>query len=352
MTEQILPYVTAFILSVIAIQVFNPLAVKLGLVDRPCHRKRHTGAIPLIGGLAIYSAVACSSLCFLPMETSLLVYLASSALIVLVGALDDYRHLSVKMRLGFQVLVALLMIYAGGNSVHSLGNLFGLGDIELGIFSMPFTVIAAVGVMNAFNMIDGIDGLLGGLTLVALGSLLFLSIGKATESEFSLLLIFAIALIPYLFFNLRKTPKYKIFMGDSGSMFIGFSLAWMLIDFSQQPNPIFSPASALWIIALPLIDMAVTMLRRMQKGRSPFKADRTHFHHILLRAGFSSRQCLALIVALAVTINAMLCSFNVFSIDETLIFLGFLSLFFIAWYVVMHGWKMVRAVRRFTKSKP
>lgn len=349
MTDQILPYVTAFILSVIAIQVFNPLAVKLGLVDRPCHRKRHTGAIPLIGGLAIYSAVACSSLCFLPMETSLLVYLASSALIVLVGALDDYRHLSVKMRLGFQVLVALLMIYEGGNSVHSLGNLFGLGDIELGMFSVPFTVIAVVGVMNAFNMIDGIDGLLGGLTLVALGSLLFLSIGKATESEFSLLLIFAIALIPYLFFNLRKNPKYKIFMGDSGSMFIGFSLAWMLIDFSQQPNPIFSPASALWIIALPLIDMAVTMLRRIQKGRSPFKADRTHMHHILLRAGLTPRQCLAFIIALAFSTNAVLWVFKVFQAYEPIVFLGFLSCFFITWYVAIHAWKVVRIFKKLTR---
>ena len=161
----------AFIATYFSILLAIPFAEKIGLVDTPCQRKRHVGAIPLIGGLAIFLAVLVSVLVFLPLDRSTLCYLFCAMAIVCLGVVDDYRQLGVKIRLAVQVAVALLMMWGSETYIHYLGDLPYLGRVELGAFGIPFTVVAVIGAINAYNMIDGIDGLAGSMSIVTFSSI-------------------------------------------------------------------------------------------------------------------------------------------------------------------------------------
>ena len=160
--------VVAFVSSFVAIIMLRPLAVKVGLVDKPNARKAHVGHIPLIGGISVYIGLLIASilvLIFSPGHVEqLTTYLLASLLMVITGALDDRFDLSVRVRIVVQVVIASIMMFVAGNAIFSLGNLLAFGDISLWYFAYPFTVIAVLGAINAYNMVDGIDGLIGGIS--------------------------------------------------------------------------------------------------------------------------------------------------------------------------------------------
>jgi len=189
------------------------------------------------------------------------------------------------------------MIYGVGGYIANLGDLFGLGDIELGPVGIVFTYFAIIVVINAYNMVDGIDGLIGSLSLNTFTAIAILFLMSGNYGYLSYPLILATATLPYLIFNLGFFKAYskKIFMGDAGSMFIGLSVIWLLSIGTQGDSASFRPVTALWICAIPLMDMLAIVIRRYRKGKSPFKPDRDHLHHILQRAGLSSRQTLVVI---------------------------------------------------------
>jgi UDP-GlcNAc:undecaprenyl-phosphate GlcNAc-1-phosphate transferase len=331
---------TTFIFAFIAIKFFNPVAIEIGLVDKPSERKHHAGHIPLIGGISIFLAVLAASLLWLPSTLELRMYLVASAMMVFIGALDDKFDLRVRVRIVGQIIIASLMIYGVGGYISNLGNLFSFGDVTLGPLGIIFTYVGIIVVINAYNMIDGIDGLIGSLSINTFTSIAILFIMSEQADYLSYPLILATATVPYLMYNLGFFEKFfkkeakKIFMGDAGSMFVGLSVIWLLTMGTQGEKTSFRPVTALWICAIPLMDMLAIVVRRYKNGKSPFKPDRDHLHHILQRAGLSSRQTLVAISTAAVVMSVIGLAGEYFQITESVMLLSFLVIFFIYVYSV------------------
>ncbi|TDF39519.1 undecaprenyl-phosphate alpha-N-acetylglucosaminyl 1-phosphate transferase [Alteromonadaceae bacterium M269] len=346
MTTILISLVIAFSASLCAIKAIKPISYKIGLVDVPNHRKKHNGEIPLIGGIAVFVGVLTACSILYPHSQVLDLYLISSALIVFVGALDDYRELAVSVRLCAQVLISSIMVFGANLHIESFGNILGFGSVELLWFGYPITVLAVIAAINAFNMTDGIDGLAGSLSVVSFLSLACLML--LSNAQYSYVpLILAFATIPYLAFNLGLIggQAKKIFMGDAGSMFVGLSVVWLLVLGSQGESPAFRPVSALWIIAIPLWDMCAITLRRISQGRSPFMPDREHLHHIFLRMGYSSKKSLVLIVCLAVIFAMVGVLGELYQIPEIVMFVGFLLLFAGYYFSLKHVWKLTKIAK-------
>lgn len=335
----------AFIFSCLCIGAFKPISKKTGLTDTPCERKHHEGKIPLVGGVSIYCALL---VIYLISDTSYnaAIFFTATTLLVAIGIMDDRQPLPVKFRLSAQVTAALIMIYFTGTQYSHLGNLFDSGIVELGNIGIVFTIIAVVGTINAFNMLDGIDGLCSGVSVIALTFLLYITSSNQLSSAINVIaLIFC--LLAYMVFNLQLLGKRfeKIFMGDAGSMLIGFAIAWLLIETTQIKNAPITPAVAIWVIALPLMDMGAVMIRRIMKGQSPFQADRNHLHHILIRAGLSHRKALLVILCLSAALTGI--GYTAFQNGST-----DWELFYIWWVVfsgytlvISYGWKTSRLIQ-------
>lgn len=349
MREHMVLFATTFLLTLAAIFILIPIANRIGLVDKPQGRKQHVGAIPLIGGISIFSGVALTLSWFgLPMDTHWY-YLLCGGAIVILGVFDDFLDLSVKLRLCAQVIIALVMMYGLQLYVGNLGDLIGTGDIRLGYIGIPFTIVAVIAAINAFNMIDGIDGLAGMLSGVSFVSLtLMMGVGGQLEhAVLPMVLVFAI--IPYLLFNLDLVGKGKgkIFMGDAGSMLIGLSVIWLLIIGSQSDSASFRPVTALWVIAIPLMDMVAIMIRRVRKGQSPFMADREHLHHIFLRLGLNSRQSLVVITSLASMLATIGVVGEYLMVPDLVMLLLFLLMFAIYSLSLQYIWRITRFIKRY-----
>ncbi|TYK64716.1 UDP-N-acetylglucosamine--undecaprenyl-phosphate N-acetylglucosaminephosphotransferase [Colwellia echini] len=325
--------VTAFVFAFIAIKFFNPVAIEIGLVDKPSERKQHAGHIPLIGGISIFLAVLAASLLWLPDTLELRMYLIASAMMVFIGALDDKFDLRVRIRIVGQIIIASLMIYGVGGYISNLGDLFGLGDVTLGPFGIIFTYIGIIVVINAYNMIDGIDGLIGSLSINTFTSIAILFIMSGQTNYISYPLVLATATLPYLMFNLGLFKKLfnkntqKIFMGDAGSMFVGLSVIWLLIMGTQGEQASFRPVTALWICAIPLMDMLAIVVRRYRNGKSPFKPDRDHLHHILQRVGLTSQKALLVISFASVLMSIFGVVGEYFNIADTVMLIAFIFMF-------------------------
>jgi UDP-GlcNAc:undecaprenyl-phosphate GlcNAc-1-phosphate transferase len=338
----IITALTAFCFALIAIKVFKPIAIDVGLVDKPNARKHHNGQVPLIGGISIFAAVLAASLIWLPNTLELRMYLVASAMMVFIGALDDKFDLKVRIRIVGQIIIASLMIYGVGGYISNLGNLFSFGDIELGPIGIIFTYFAIIVVINAYNMVDGIDGLIGSLSLNTFTAIAVLFLISGNTSYLSYPLILATATLPYLIFNLGYFKSYskKIFMGDAGSMFIGLSVIWLLTIGTQGESASFRPVTALWICAIPLMDMLAIVMRRYRKGKSPFKPDRDHLHHILQRAGLSSRQTLVVISIASALMSILGVLGEYFQVPESIELVLFVLIFILYNKYARHfSWK-------------
>jgi len=282
----------------------RPLARRIGLVDTPDGRKRHRGKVPVIGGLCFFAGTIAGLAYFGYVGPFVAGLLVGGMVIVLLGMLDDLYDLRPGTRLLIQAGAVVLVMAATGVYVYSAGELFGGGEVRLLWLGVPFTVVAVVGLVNAFNMLDGIDGLAGGLAMVSIAAIFAFSGGQwPMPSVLLVLLLLGAALVPYLLVNLGWPDGRRIFMGDAGSMLIGFVLAWSLVYLSQRGD-VLAPVDVLWCVALPVMDTLAVMYQRMRKGMSPFKADRRHLHHMLLDAGLSPRRTLVLIVVFGVALAA------------------------------------------------
>jgi UDP-GlcNAc:undecaprenyl-phosphate GlcNAc-1-phosphate transferase len=349
----------AFISSFCVIIFLRPIAIKIGLVDKPNSRKYHTGHIPLIGGISVYTGLLFASIFMLLLSPEhrpeLMTYLFASLLMVITGALDDRFDLSVRVRVVVQIVIASIMMFVGNAIIFDLGNILYFTDISLGYLGYPFTLLAVLTAINAFNMVDGIDGLIGGISMTTFIALAILfSLSGNTNIAFFCLLCLA-ALIPYFLYNLQLTKfsRKKIFMGDAGSMFIGFTVVWLLAIGTQSgsseinvEDSAFKPVVALWLIALPLIDMISIMFRRISKGVSPFKPDREHLHHIFMRAGFSSRSTLIFITILSLLLSLIGVLATIYNIPEWIQLICFVVLFFIYKYSLGRIWRLLKIHRK------
>lgn len=278
----------AFLLCAVVLPLAMPLARRVGLVDHPGGRKDHDGAIPVIGGLVIFLALALSYIGF---ENSLsiqsMTFVACAGLMVLVGQIDDLYDLHWSWRIGAQALAALAMIFIAGLEADNLQDVFGFAGANVGLLAVPFTVFIVVGVINALNMSDGVDGLAGTLSLVSLGLFTCFALYAGDARQAERLLALCAALLGFLLWNQRLPwqPRARVFLGNGGSMLMGFIIAWTSVRLTQNPAHPVSPVLGPWTLALPLIDCVTLMFRRWRQGKSPFAADRHHMHHMLLDAG-------------------------------------------------------------------
>jgi UDP-GlcNAc:undecaprenyl-phosphate GlcNAc-1-phosphate transferase len=295
----VLPSVAAFAISLVAASVLTPVirdaAQGAGLLDEPDGRKVHETPIPRLGGVAIAAAfylgvaaalvVARTAGSPLGLETGHLpAILVGAALIAAIGVLDDTQGMRARVKFAAQVVVALVA-YGLGLSIDRLDGPWG--SLALGIWSLPLTVAWIVAVVNALNLIDGLDGLASGVALTVLGAFfLIATAGGATPPSLIVLAAGAGGAVGFLRYNLHPA---SIIMGDTGSMLLGYLLAAAGISLTQIGSPAVAPWVPLVALGLPLGDTAWTVVRRMVTGEPVFVADRRHIHHRLLALGLGQR---------------------------------------------------------------
>ena len=347
----------SFVLSFIIVKILRPLAYWAELVDKPGGRKQHAGVIPLIGGLAIYASVSITSLIFLEQPIFIRLFLLAGGLIVFMGMVDDRYDLSARFRLVGQLIICGIFVYGLDVHISSFGDVLGIGELNPGWLGYPLTVLSLMGVINAFNMLDGMDGLVGSITMVCFAGLVAL-FGSSGDSTLQLLCMsFVGAIGAFLIFNIWGQPNQtrrlkKVFMGDSGSMFLGLSVGVLVVYGSQEPVGSFEPITALWLVLLPMTDMFTIMYRRIKRGRSPMAPDRTHIHHILLRAGFDKAHTLYIMVA-AQFLFAVLGVFILQAgFSESISFIAVASFVMAYQFLMKRSWRFVRwSKRRFVQIK-
>jgi len=290
----------AFAVSAGLVPALRGPALRFGLVDRPCHRKRHDGTVPLTGGLAMFLAFLAALLLGVGHLDNHAGLLLGMTILLVAGVVDDLVDLRALFKLLIQVTVATFVVVSTDLQIHHLGPLLGssVGNIGLGPMSVPFTVACFVFMINVVNMADGVDGLAGGLGVIML-SLLALAgwLGGAPTSLIGLSLILATAAAGFLLWNMRFPFRNKAaaFMGDAGSMMLGFAIAWMAIATATHPSSSIYPITIAWVLLIPCMDTLAVSVRRISQGRSPMAADRAHLHHIFQRCHFSVTATVAMI---------------------------------------------------------
>jgi len=313
----------ALLATVVSIYLLAPLAGRVGLIDRPCQRKQHDGEIPLVGGVCIFLAMLPAMFMQWGEANGGLVAVAFALMVL--GAVDDRFHLSARVRLVLQ-LAAVMALFWMDVSLHDLGDLFGFGRVELhGLQDFLITAIVVVGVVNAVNMIDGVDGLAGTLMAVAATALCALSLWAGCDEVIPITVALLGALVGFLLFNLRHSfrDRAAIFLGDSGSMFIGFLLVIVMMRLLDYSEGRVKPVSMIWVLAVPLIDMGAVIVRRLTSGLSPMAADRNHLHHILMRHGLSPSQVVGVLFGAAIVFAAIGVMATIYQWSDWLLFWGY-----------------------------
>ena len=256
------------------------------LVDKPDHRKFHSGNIPLIGGLVIYFSLLII-IQYLDLDYFQKLIFYSSSIIVFFGLLDDILHLGVKIRLISQ-LMASSIIVGGGLSIIDIGDYYYFSVFNLGIFGIMLTIFSILGLTNAINFIDGTDGVCSILVIVALISLIsYFQIYDLDNKNSEILFYLLISLFIFLFFNFSFLHKFKIFLGDSGSTFLGFIVGWELIYYTRPEIRLLHPILVLWTISIPFFDIIRVLIKRIFNKKNIFDPDRTHIHHLLISNNYS-----------------------------------------------------------------
>ncbi|MEJ8566870.1 MraY family glycosyltransferase [Elongatibacter sediminis] len=334
----------ALLMSVVCAALLVPLAQRVNLVDRPDIRKVHDAATPLVGGAAIYVALVISTV-LSPIQVGLsdpfyLAVLAGGALLLLTGLIDDWRGLSPLARFLVQIGACLLLIRFTGVRLDDFGPLFTDERLNLGWCAIPITIFAAMGVINALNLCDGMDGLAGSIVCIAAaGMAMFSAIAGDTDMLWLLLLTMA-TVCGFLLLNARLpwNPVARIFLGDAGSLMLGFVLAWSFIRLGSGPERAFMPMTAVWLFAVPLLDTSTLIWMRWRSGRSAFAADQRHLHHAFLRAGFSMGETWIAITLLAVMLAGVGIVFEFSQVPAYLSFYGFMIFAFAYYFYLRHSW--------------
>ena len=324
----------AFVVCAAVLPLVLPLARRAGMVDHPGGRKHHVDATPVVGGLVIFLALALSFAAFEDsLSTQMFTFLGCSLLLVLVGQLDDQHDLHWSVRIAAQAVAALAMVFVAGVQATNLQDVLGFMGANVGLFAIPFTVFIVVGVINALNMADGVDGLAGTLSLVSLALFTGFALYSGDVLQAERLLALCGALLGFLLWNYRFPwqPRARVFLGNGGSLLLGFIIAWTSVRLTQNPGHPVSPVLGPWTLALPLIDCVTLMFRRWRQGRSPFAADRHHMHHMLLDAGFSPGRVVAMLGGLSLLLGLGAAVLMKLGVYRPLLVLLFLVLLF-GWY--------------------
>jgi UDP-GlcNAc:undecaprenyl-phosphate GlcNAc-1-phosphate transferase len=299
----------AFIIALFVVPLMRQLAYRLGAVDRGSLRRAHEGIIPRLGGVGIYLSFTLPLLFSLSrgvwddFHRDMVGILLASTLVFLIGVYDDIKGARIRHKLAMELLAAV-MVYAWGIRIEAIANPFN-GTIRFGWLSLPVTVLWIIVITNAINLIDGLDGLAAGTGVLIAGTLFFLSGGK--EMHFKIVLVILIGSL--LGFLRHNFPPATIFMGDSGSLFLGFFLGSFTIISSTKATAMATMLLPIIAFAHPLTDMAYTVLRRFYRGMPLSEADREHIHHKLLDRGMSKRGVVLTLYTINLTIMLMVLFF-------------------------------------------
>jgi UDP-GlcNAc:undecaprenyl-phosphate GlcNAc-1-phosphate transferase len=338
----------ALAVTALLIEVARRLAPAVGLIDSPDERKAHEGEIPLVGGIAIFAGLVLV-LAFRGMLAEHAAFFVSAGLLVLIGMWDDVFGVSPHPRVIFQGIAVLIMAFAGGVYIEDVGTLIpAVGTLSLGWMALPFTVFAGVGLINAFNMSDGVDGLCGTLTLIALVGLGIAAGLAGRESELLLILALSGGVIGFLSYNVRlpRRAQAKVFLGDAGSYLLGLSVLYLAVRLSQGSDRAIEPVTALWFCAVPLLDTIGMILRRLRRGKSPFSPDREHIHHLFLLADFSVTTTWLGLAAVSTAAMLIGLAGVVAGIPDSLMFASFLVIGVLYYGMIVRVWKVLRFFSR------
>src|SRR5690554_4672365 len=338
-------------LTWLVLKVLHPWAPRLNLLDFPVGRKDHAHPTPIIGGLAMVVAFLVVMGLLVPGHSpkTMLAFTAASLLVVGVGLYDDRYDMRWYWRVLAQAAAALIMMYGGGVRIESFGGAFGMGD--LGWISVPFTVFATVGIINAINMVDGADGLAGSLVAACLVMLAAAAMYAGNPSLARVSLVVAGVVFSFLLYNMRFPwqPRAKTFMGNAGSAWLGLVVAWVVFRLTQNPGHPVNPVLALWLIPIPVIDCLMLTVRRTREGRSPFSAGRDHIHHFMQDAGFGPTQAAVTLAVFSVACGVLAGKAMRVDIPHPVILAAFLLLA-VGWYWLSsrreRALKFFRAIRR------
>ncbi len=300
-------FIIALFTAMVMVPFLQRWALDTGAVDIPDARKVHNQAIPRIGGVAICMAWLFSLLVYMDLAREVRGILAGSLIIFFTGFIDDLYGLTPKKKFLGQIIASLVTITVGNISIHSLGNLFGFGNLAVPeLLSIPFTILAVVGIINAFNLMDGLDGLAGGISAIALSA--FLILGYLAGNYLIIALCAALlgSVLGFLKYNIHPA---RIFMGDTGSLLVGFIIAFLAVLLTQSPGAPVQPFIPFVILGLPIADTIRVMVSRMLQKKSPFSPDKTHVHHRFLDLGLSHRRTVLIIYGISLSLAgfAVLC---------------------------------------------
>jgi UDP-GlcNAc:undecaprenyl-phosphate/decaprenyl-phosphate GlcNAc-1-phosphate transferase len=337
---------TTLLLAVLITIALTPplcsLALRYQWVDLPNERKVHLIPTPRVGGVAMALGVFIPLSYWLHAEPFVLAFLAGGGLLVVLGGVDDFRDLSPRVKFAGQFAAALLAVVWGGVRIESLGALAPDGFLLPVWLGVPFTLLAIVGVTNAINLADGLDGLAGGLSL-----LVFAGIGYLAYLDANLSIgLISVALLGALFGFLRyNTHPASVFMGDAGSQFLGFSAITLSLALTQGHPTALSPMLPLILLGFPVLDTLTVMVTRIGSGRSPFAADKNHFHHHLMALGFRHPESVFIIYVFQSFLLLAAVHFRFYS-DWGLL-AGYLAFCALVLYGFSHASRTRRQVRRF-----
>jgi len=320
-----------FLLAVVLVAWMQRIAPRLGLVDRPSERKRHEGLVPRCGGLAMFAAYGIGLLLLDRALTGLWAFVGGLAVLVAAGAVDDRLDIRPLIRLLVQTFAAIAMVVLGQHRITDLGEgMSGLvvmaGEPLLSAVCLVTSIVFLIGLTNAFNMIDGLDGLAGGMAAGALFWLALLAsfVGRADlMAQIGLLLA---AVLGFLVFNTRHhwRPRASVFMGDAGSTMLGAAIGYFIIGLSSGPLPSVPFPVLLWVCVIPVVDTLSLIVRRLLAGRSPFSPDRWHLHHLLLDLGMPHAVAAVFMVGLSVVLGAVAYVGTVFLVPDMVLTIGLL----------------------------
>ena len=295
MLNDIMMALLALLISLILVPFVAKLAIKIGAVDKPNERKVHTKIMPRMGGLAIY--LSFFAVLFLSHEMTMqhIGLLIGGTVLVLVGIIDDKTDMPAKIKLLGQIFAACIVV-AAGVRVEFMTNFILGGVFPLYIFSVPFTVLWIVAITNAVNLIDGLDGLAAGTSIIAAATMAISGYATGQTEMASMALILIGASLGFLKYNFHPA---KIFMGDTGSMFLGYNLSVLAIMGFTKSFTVLSLVTPILVLAIPILDTLFAIIRRKMNNKPIFKPDKNHLHHCLLNYGFSHRNTVLIIYAVS-----------------------------------------------------
>ena len=298
MYKYIIPFLAAFVLTFIQMPFTIKLAKKKGFLDVPKDERRvHKKPIPVGGGIAMVITVTLLMLYYLPINKSLIMTLIASLVIALSGLYDDKKDLSPKLKFLFQILAGVLLVL-GGMKIEFLTNPFDSHDalFILNMLSIPVTIFWVCGITNTINLIDGLDGLASGVSMICAISMFFITYKMGRYDVSMVCALVAGACLGFLPFNFNPA---KIFMGDTGALYLGFMLSYISISGFLKQAAILMIFVPVLILGVPVFDTAFAMVRRKLSGKSMVEADKGHLHHRLLKMGLNQRQTVVILYSIS-----------------------------------------------------